>query len=102
MHNAELIPVCYQKNGGFLEKVMSGAFVNFARTGDPNTEGLPLWRPCSRDRMVTMVFDDECRVSENMFDELLPLVLKYKPPVALPVNDLPDDENSSSGRSWVF
>ena len=52
--------------------------------------------------MVTMVFDDECMTRENMFDELLPLVLKYKPPVALPVNKLPKDDDSEAGRAWVF
>ncbi len=102
MHNAEMIPVCHQKNGDYLEKMMSGAFVNFAKTGNPNTDGLPLWEPCSKGRMVTMVFDDECMTRENMFDELLPLVLKYKPPVALPVNKLPKDDDSEAGRAWVF
>lgn len=102
LHNAEMIPVCHQKNGEYLEKVMSGAFVNFAKTGDPNTEGLPRWDPCTEGKMVTMVFDDECISRVNMQDELLPLVLKYKPAAALPVSELPDDENSTAGRAWVF
>ena len=52
--------------------------------------------------MVTMVFDDECCARENMQDELLPLVLKYKPPVPLPATALPDDDGSAAGRAWVF
>ena len=102
LHNAGMIPVCHQKNWEYLEKVMSGAFVNFAKTGDPNTEGLPKWEPCTGDRMVTMVFDDECVSRENMQDKLLPLVLKYSPPVELPASELPDDDSSTAGRAWVF
>ena len=97
-----MIPVCHQKTWEYLEKVMSGAFVNFAKTGDPNTEGLPKWEPCTGDRMVTMVFDDECVSRENMQDKLLPLVLKYSPPVELPASELPDDDSSTAGRAWVF
>ena len=52
--------------------------------------------------MVTMVFDDECAVRENMQDELLPLVLKYSPSVELPASELPDDDSSAAGRAWVF
>ena len=102
LHNAERIPVCHQKNGEYLEKVMSGAFVNFAKTGDPNTEGLPHWDPCTRDRMVTMVFDDACAARENMFDELLPLMLRYGPAPEMPASELPEDDGGAAGRAWVF
>ena len=42
-HNAELIPICHQKGWEKLDSLMSAAFVNFARTGDPNVSGLPQW-----------------------------------------------------------
>ena len=101
LHNAEMIPICHQTNYEFLNRVMSGAFVNFARTGNPNVEGLPKWQPCTKDHMVTMVFDDTCYTKENMQDELLPLVLKYKPPFEfkIPVEDPDSDEG---GNAWVF
>ena len=38
-HNAQLIPICHQPGWEELERVMCGAFVNFAKTGDPNVEG---------------------------------------------------------------
>ncbi len=101
LHNGELLPICQQKNGEMLDRVMSASFVNFARTGDPNAEGLPAWESCMDGHMVTMVFDDECYTNVNMQDELLPLVLKYKPafnfepPVA-------EDEDGEEGSAWVF
>lgn len=102
LHNAEKIPMCHQSSYQFLDRVMSGAFVNFARTGNPNVEGLPHWEPCTDGKMITMVFDDECYIKENMQDALLPLVQEHKPPFkfefALPDNE--DDEES--GNAWVF
>jgi para-nitrobenzyl esterase len=101
LHNGEMIPICHQKKGDYLDQVMSGAFVQFAKTGDPNSEGLPEWKPCAEGRMVTMVFDDECRSVENIQDELLPLVLKYRPPFHFEMS-LPDDEEEEGASAWVF
>lgn len=78
--NAGKIPICHQKNWQFLEKVMVGAFVNFARTGNPNTEGLPAWEPCSQQDNITMVLDDRPYSRANLQQKLLPLVLQHKPP----------------------
>ncbi len=103
-HNAELIPVCHQKNYQMLDKVMSGAFVNFARTGNPNTEGLPQWDACTEGNMVTMVFDDQCYTGVNMQDGLLPLLEEYKEPIhfdfGAPQEE--EDEDEESGRAWMF
>ena len=101
-HNAEKIPICHQKNYEMLDRVMSGAFVSFARTGDPNVEGLPTWEKCADGKMVTMVFDDECYVKENMQDELLPLVKAYKPPFEFHFDDADDEDGEGSGNAWVF
>ena len=101
-HNAEKIPICHQTNYEMLDRVMSGAFVNFARTGDPNVEGLPSWEKCADGKMVTMVFDDECYVKENMQDELLPLVKAYNPPFKFPFADAEDEDGEESGNAWVF
>jgi para-nitrobenzyl esterase len=45
-----------------LADKMSGAWVAFARTGNPNHAGLPNWRPFNATERPTMVFDNECRL----------------------------------------
>ena len=101
-HNGELVPVCHQANGEMLNQVMSGAFVNFAKTGDPNCPGLPQWDRCQPGKMVTMVFDDVCEAKENLQEELLPLVLQYKPAPAPQPAPAPAEDEEESGSAWVF
>lgn len=101
-HNAGMIPVCHQEGWEQLEKVMCGAFVNFARTGDPNTDGLPRWEKCSGGRMVTMVFDDKCRTGVNMQDGLLELMARYKPHIPFDFGAPSGDEDEEGGSAWVF
>jgi para-nitrobenzyl esterase len=48
-----------------LERQMSDAWIAFARTGDPNTTGLPKWPAYDAERRATMVFDTESRVVED-------------------------------------
>lgn len=100
-HNGARIPICHQENGEMLDHVMSGAFVNFARTGNPNVEGLPYWEKCGEGKMVTMVFDDQCYTSVNMQDQLLPLVQQYKPPFKFDFGPA-DNEDEEGGNAWVF
>jgi len=101
-HNAELIPISHQANYEKLDRLMSGAFVNFARTGDPNGGELPEWPRCENGKMTTMVFDDECFIGENMHDELLPLVKQYKPAFKFQFRPPQDDDEEESGNAWVF
>lgn len=100
-HNADLIPICQQENGDMLDQVMSGAFVNFAKTGDPNVVGLPQWDPCGEDKFMTMVLGDACALRKDLHDELMPLVAQYKPQFNFhpPVAENDDEE---SGSAWVF
>ena len=100
-HNGEIIPVCQQENGDMLDAVMSGAFVNFARTGDPNCDGLPQWDKCQEGKLVTMVFDDVCETKVNLHDELLPLLQQYKPKFEFHPPAV-EDEDGESGNAWVF
>ena len=100
-HNADLIPICQQENGEKLDRIMSGAFVNFAKTGDPNVAGLPHWDPCGDGKFLTMLLGDTFAQKENLHDELMPLVAQYKPPFNFhpPVAENDDEE---SGSAWVF
>ena len=45
-----------------LEDKMSGAWVAFARTGNPNYKGLPNWPAYNIERRATMFFDNDCKV----------------------------------------
>jgi len=55
-----------------LADKMSGAWVAFARTGNPNHKGLPKWEPFTRDERATMIFNNECRaVNDPYRDERL-------------------------------
>lgn len=47
-----------------LGQKMSSAWVNFARSGNPNAEGLPDW-PAYSEGGATMIFDDESRVANH-------------------------------------
>jgi para-nitrobenzyl esterase len=49
-----------------LAAAISGAWLAFARTGDPGHEGLPAWSPYAAPRRATMVFDPAgCRVLDD-------------------------------------
>jgi para-nitrobenzyl esterase len=41
------------------------AWVAFAKTGDPNTEGLPEWPAYDTDRRATMLLDAQPQVSDD-------------------------------------
>jgi para-nitrobenzyl esterase len=52
-----------------LAKAMSGAWVAFARSGNPNHDGLVKWPPYSADNRATMLFNIDCRVEKDPFGE---------------------------------
>ncbi len=101
-HNAELLPICHQTNYEKLDKLMSGAFVNFARTGNPNGGELPQWDKCEDGKLTTMVFDDECFTAVNMHEELIPLLKEYKPPFKFNFAAKQDEDDEEGGRAWLF
>ena len=54
-----------QDYGIFLAAQMSGAFVAFARSGNPNHAGLPQWPTFTTPTRATMVFENDRSVVRN-------------------------------------
>jgi para-nitrobenzyl esterase len=48
---------------------MSQAWIQFARSGNPNHSGIPRWKPFDPATNGTMLFDDECAFCEHLDDE---------------------------------
>jgi para-nitrobenzyl esterase len=74
--NAE---ICDHYSGGtpeafVLSKQISTAWVNFARTGNPNHDGLPHWPTYTAEHQATMYFDTPCKVRNNPEGEGLRLM----------------------------
>ena len=57
-----------------LAQKMSSAWINFARTGNPNHESLPQWDPYTAQKGATMCFDNVCEEKYNHDKELMELV----------------------------
>src|SRR6202049_1384594 len=74
--NAE---ICDHYSGGtpeafVLSKQISAAWVNFARTGNPNHDGLPHWPAYTSEQPATMYFDTPCAVRNDPEGEGLRLI----------------------------
>ncbi|MHA2006463.1 MAG: carboxylesterase/lipase family protein [Promethearchaeota archaeon] len=52
-----------------LSNNMMDAWISFARSGNPNHEGIPEWPQFTVDRRSTMVFDIDSKVVNALFDE---------------------------------
>jgi para-nitrobenzyl esterase len=52
-----------------LATAMSGAWVAFARTGNPSHPGLPPWQPFDPERRATMVFDQRPRLVNDPYGD---------------------------------
>lgn len=70
---------CENMTGGGKEAYtladkISKAWINFARTGNPNHKGLPQWPAYTTANTATMHFDNQCAVMPQMDKELFDLV----------------------------
>ena len=73
--------ICDHYSGGttealLLSKQISTAWVNFARTGNPNHNGLPHWPAYTSEQRATMYFDTPCAVRNDPEREGLRLMAK--------------------------
>jgi para-nitrobenzyl esterase len=58
-----------------LAKQISGAWVAFARSGNPNHPDLPHWPAYQRDG-AALIFDNKCEVREGVEAEGLALIAR--------------------------
>lgn len=77
-HGAE-IPYVFHHADGSAEEValadqISQAWINFARTGTPDVDGLPVWEPYTREGGATMLLDTESQVVYHHDQELMSLL----------------------------
>jgi para-nitrobenzyl esterase len=52
-----------------LADKMSAAWVAFARSGNPNHRGIPMWAPFDAKQRATMIFNNECKAVNDPFRE---------------------------------
>ncbi len=70
---------CHEMTGGnpdayILADKVSAAFINFARSGNPNNKGLPTWPAYSTANTATMHFNNKCEIKPQLDKELFDLV----------------------------
>jgi para-nitrobenzyl esterase len=70
---------CEEMTGGdkpayVLADKISSAWLNFAKTGNPNHAELPKWETYSAEKGATMFFDNKCEIKYNHDKELMELV----------------------------
>ncbi len=75
--------VCAPMTGGGpaaldLAGRMADAWIIFARTGNPNHTGLPLWPPYDPVRMPTMIFDNQCVVKDDPDGEIRKAIVEAR------------------------
>ncbi len=71
-HNIDKVAVCNEPGvSELLQNQICSAWVNFARTGNPNNEYLPEWKPFTKGNEVTMVFDKKSEARVDFDRELV-------------------------------
>jgi para-nitrobenzyl esterase len=80
LDNYELTPMAGDRpDNERMGRLMSEAFVRFARDGDPNHPELPHWAPYDLDTRPVMIFDVEPRVEQDPAAELRALFARMRP-----------------------
>ncbi len=71
-HNANYLEASYIPGvTEELQDIMTGAWVAYARTGDPNHPGMPVWHPEDGEKVGTMIFDRDVHMVYDHDKELM-------------------------------
>ena len=91
-HNIDRIPICnVPGETDRLQERICGAWINFARYGNPSVPSLPQWPACEPGKEAIMIFDNICEVKDNYDHRLMELLVKHAPAFTVPLNE--DAEN---------
>lgn len=83
-HNCAIVPIANIEGiTDKLEEEMAGAFISFARTGNPNHKNLADWEAFTPDNRVTMVFDRKTGARTGFDDELYEVVKRVIKPFSI-------------------
>ncbi|MBQ9048039.1 MAG: carboxylesterase/lipase family protein [Solobacterium sp.] len=102
--NVDMIPL-YRGMGEVtdkLQKQMSGAIAQFARTGDPNVECLPKWAPVTPDAFNTMVLDRECKCVTDFDTKLCEEIQGTGKAPRFGGMSAFGDEDAANKREWMY
>ena len=74
---------CEEMTGGgkdayALADKISGAWINFAKSGNPNAPGLPKWPAYTPEGGATMMFNVQCVVRDHPDGDLLKIAASVK------------------------
>lgn len=79
-HNTDKVPVCNEPGvSDRLEEQVFGAWVNFAKYGDPGHAALPQWPASKPGDEAVMLFDRVCELKHNFDHNLVDAVYAVAP-----------------------
>ncbi|MBR2133649.1 MAG: carboxylesterase family protein [Eubacterium sp.] len=74
--------VKYDDSDYAVSSAMQAYWINFIKTGNPNGENLPEWKPFASDRSKVLEFNDEISMQDNMYNDVYPILDKYQNSIA--------------------
>ena len=61
-----------------LSEIMQSYWINFAKTGDPNGEGLPYWAPVTKENKQLIEFNTDVKMIDDPYTEIYKILDKYQ------------------------
>ena len=78
-HSTDKVPSAdFGQGYARLVNNMSGRFINFARTGNPQVENEEVWYPCTKEKEATMVFNANSELRYDVDQELFETIFEAR------------------------
>ncbi len=72
--SSELVEICGNEDREKLERELFGSLMAFAKSGTPNNENVPEWKPVELENATTMVFDKQTEAKLNYDDKVFDVI----------------------------